>query len=65
MIISNLLKDSVDKNRNFPKVGRTPKFSDTEIIALSLRSEALSIDSENHLFIKLNTEYKKLFPNLI
>ena len=65
MIISNLLKDSVDKNGNFYKVGRTPKFSDTELIALSLASEALSIDSENLLFIKLNAEYKKQFPNLI
>lgn len=65
MIISNLLNDSVDKNGNFPKIGRTPKFSDTEIIALSITSETLSIDSENLLFIKLNTEYKKQFPNLI
>lgn len=36
MIISNLLKDSVDIKGNFPKTGRTPKFSDTEIIALSI-----------------------------
>jgi hypothetical protein len=65
MIIRNLLKDTVDKNGNFRKVGRRPKFSDIEVIALSLTSETLSIDSENNLFIKLNTEYKKQFPNLI
>ncbi|MFZ1288496.1 MAG: IS982 family transposase [Melioribacteraceae bacterium] len=65
MIISNLLKDSIDKKGNFHKLGRTPKFSDLEVIALSLTSEILSIDSENFLFIKLNAEYKKQFPNLI
>lgn len=65
MIIRNLLKDTLDRNGNFAKVGRTPKFSDIEVIALSLASEALAIDSENNLFVKLNTEYKKQFPNLI
>lgn len=65
MIISNLLKDSVDKKGNFPKIGRNPKFSYIEVIALSLTSETLSIDSENYLFCKLNSEYKKQFPNLI
>jgi Transposase DDE domain len=65
MIISSLLIDSVDMKGNFPKTGRNPKFSDTELIALSITSETLSIDSENLLFIKLNTEYKKQFPNLI
>ena len=65
MIIRNLLKESIDKKGNFHKRGRPPKFSDTEVIALSLTSEALSIDSENNLFIKLNTEYSKQFPNLI
>ena len=65
MIIRNLLKDSVDKNGNFHKVGRRPKFSDIELIALSLTSESLSIDSENNLFMKLNTEYNKQIPNLI
>lgn len=65
LIIRNLLKDSIDRNGNFHKVGRRPKFSDIEVIALSLTSEALSIDSENNLFMKLNTEYKRQFPNLI
>ena len=61
------IKGSLDKNGNFPKVGRTPKFSDVEVIALSLASEALVRlnRDENNLFVKLNTEYKKQFPNLI
>ena len=49
LIISNLLKDNVDINGNFHKSGRRPKFSDIEVIALSLTSEALSIDSQNNL----------------
>ena len=65
LIISNLLKDNVDINGNFHKSGRRPKFSDIEVIALSITSEALSIDNQNNLFMKLNTEYKKQFPNLI
>jgi hypothetical protein len=39
--------------------------SDCEIIALSLCSEALSIDSENLFWKKLSTEYCQDFPNLI
>ncbi len=45
--------------------GRPPKFSDAEVIALSLAAESLGIDSENHLFMKLTTEYKEAFPHLI
>ena len=42
-----------------------PKFSDMQVIALSLTAECLSIDSENHLFSKLNTEYKDKFKNIV
>ena len=65
IVISDLLKDSVDIKGNFPKPGRTPKFSDTQLIALFIASETLSIDSENLLFVRLNTEFKKQFHNLI
>ncbi|MGL5957218.1 MAG: IS982 family transposase, partial [Phocaeicola sp.] len=41
-----------------------PKFSDLEVISLSLAAETLSIDSENCLFNRL-VEYKDSFPNLI
>ena len=64
-IILNILKPNIDKQGNFIKLGATPKFSDIEIIALSLASECLSIDSENFLFGKLRTEYRDDFPNLI
>ena len=42
-----------------------PKFSDIEVIAMSLTAKCLSIDSENYLFSKLNTEYLCEFDNLI
>lgn len=64
-IILEILKPDVDKQGNFIKPGVVPKFSDIEIIALSLASECLSIDSENYLFGKLRTEYRDDFPNLI
>ncbi|TQM49927.1 DDE family transposase [Arcticibacter tournemirensis] len=50
---------------NFFKYRNLPKLSDIEIVALSITSEALGIDSENLLFSKLRTEYSGEFPNLI
>jgi len=50
---------------NYLKCGTIPKFSDTEVIALSFTAECLSIDSENHLFSKLKTEYLYKFENMI
>ena len=64
-IILEILQSDIDKQGNFIKPGVVPKFSDIEIIALSLASECLSIDSENYLFGKLRTEYRDDFPNLI
>ena len=45
--------------------GRAPKFTDAEVITLSLVSESLGIDSENHFFMKLKSEHMDDFPNLI
>jgi hypothetical protein len=60
------LKDSiVDSSYNFQLYRNKPKMSDCEIIALSLCSEALSIDSENSFWKKLKVEYALDFPNLI
>lgn len=50
---------------NFPRRGTKPKFSDLEVIALSLTAECLGIDSENLLFSKLRAEYTSDFKNLI
>lgn len=58
-------KNLFNERGNIPRHGFAPRFSDLEVIALSHTAEALGIDSENLLFIKLNAEYRKQFPNLI
>jgi DNA-binding MarR family transcriptional regulator len=58
-------KNFTNEKGNITRRGVIPKFSDLEVVALSLTAEALSIDSENLLFHKLNAEYKSDFPNLI
>ena len=46
-------KEYTNELGNVSRRGVVPKFSDLEVIALSLTAEALSIDSENLLFSKL------------
>ena len=59
------LSNILNKDGNIKRPGPKPKFSDAEVIALSLLSEILMIDSENYLFKKLNKNHKTSFPNLI
>ena len=54
----------VNELGNVPRRGVVPKFSDLEIVALNMTSEAIGIDSESFLFAKL-MEYKNEIPNLI
>ena len=54
----------VNKSGNIPRRGVVPRFSDLEVIALNMTSEAIGIDSEFLLFAKLQ-EYRKEIPNLI
>ena len=42
----------VNESGNFSRRGPIPKFSDLEVVALSLRAETESIDSEKWLFNK-------------
>jgi len=63
-ICKHLSKDLVNEHGNIPRRGVVPRFSDIEVVALSITSEAMSIDSESLLFAKLG-EYRKEFPNLI
>ena len=56
--------DLLNTEGNSRRRGVAPRFSDIEVIALSLTAETLSIDSENYLFRKL-AESKKEIPNLI
>ena len=48
-----------------PRPGPRPKFSDLSVMSLSLTAEYLSIDSENHLFAKLASDYAGQFTTLI
>ena len=54
----------VNESGNVPRRGFVPKFSDLEVVALNMASEAVGIDSESLLFAKLQ-EYKVEMPNLI
>ena len=57
-------KNLINEFGNIPRRCVVHKFSDLEVIVLSLTAEAISIDSENYLFVRLQT-YKTEFPNLI
>lgn len=57
--------DLVTEKGNIPRPGPVPRFSDLEVIALSMAAEAESIDSENRLFESKLKEYKDSIPNLI
>ena len=49
---------------NVPRRGTVPRFSDLEVIALSMTDEASGIDSENYLFRMLSQSGDGI-PNLI
>ena len=55
----------VTEEGNIRRPGPVPKFSDMEVIALSLTPESESIDSEEWLFDCKLQEYKDCSPNLI
>ncbi len=63
-ICKEFSKNLVTERGNLPRRGVDPRFSDLEVIALSLTDEKLSIDSESFLFSYLQ-DYKAEMPNLI
>ncbi|MBW0162880.1 MAG: IS982 family transposase, partial [Sediminibacterium sp.] len=63
-VVKEILSEQINEKGNYTRRGTVPKFSDIEVIALSLTSECLVIDSENLLFSKLATEYVGDFDNL-
>lgn len=65
VVIKDILQDEVNEKGNYLRRGTVPRFSDTEVIALSLTAECLSIDSEHYLFSKLGKEYVNEFASLI
>lgn len=63
-ICNKFSKNLVDERGNMPRRGVIPRFSDLEVIALSLTAEKFSVDSESYLF-SLFEEYQSAIPNLI
>lgn len=57
--------NNINGDDNFRHYPNRPKMSDCEIIALTLTSESLGIDSENYFFGKLKSDHALDFPNLI
>ena len=57
-----LQRNQVNEKGNVPRCGVVPTFSDVEVVALSITAEAMSIDSENYLFKRLNTECPGAIP---
>jgi len=64
-IVKQSLINELDSKSNLPRRGPKPKFSDAEVIALSILSEWLMYNSEYYLFKILHKQYKSEFPNLI
>ncbi len=65
VVVKDILGDKINEKGNYLRRGTVPRFSDSEVIALSLTAECLSIDSESYLFSKLKNEYLNEFENLI
>jgi hypothetical protein len=63
-IVKESLKDYMLPDGNFQLYRNKPKLSDIEVVTLAVLAETLGVDSENHLFSKLKTEYFADFVNL-
>ncbi len=64
-ICKQFSQNLVNEDGNVVRPGPVPKFSDLEVVALSLTAEAEGIDSEKWLFDNKLQEYKDSFPNII
>lgn len=63
--IKSLHLEVFDQSGNIAKPGPRPEFSDLEVIALTLASEYMSVDSENWLFNKIEADYCDDFVHII
>ncbi len=55
-VCKDFAKNKVNDKGNMTRPGVVPKFSDLEVVALSITAEAYGIDSENLLFNRLNND---------
>ena len=61
-ICKQFSENLVNESGNVPRRGPVPKFSDLEVVALSLTAETESFDSEKWLFDYKLQEYKDSIP---
>ena len=64
-ICKQFSENLVNESGNVPRRGPVPKFSDSEVVALSMTAETESIDSEKWLSDYKLQESKDGIPNLI
>lgn len=64
-ICKDFAGNRVNELGNVTRCGVVPKFSDLEVIALGITTEAFGFDSENLLFHRLHNECKDDLPHLI
>ena len=64
-ICKQFSNELVNEKGNIVCRGPVPRFSDLEVVALSMAAEAEEIDSENWLFESKFNECRHLIPNLI
>ena len=64
-ICKDFSEDLVTESGNMLRPGPVPRFSDLEVIALSMAAESEEIDSENWLFESRLKECRASIPNLI
>ena len=64
-ICKQFSNELVNEKGNIVRRGPVPRFSDLEVVALSMAAEAEEIDSENWLFESKLNECRHLIPNLI
>lgn len=64
-ICKHFSENLVNEKGNVPRRGVVPKFSDLEVVALTLAAETESIDSENWLFEHKLNDCRDMIPNLI
>ncbi|MFX8381642.1 IS982 family transposase, partial [Acinetobacter baumannii] len=49
-LLKYILSDEINEKENYKRRDGVPRFSDVEVMSLSLTAECLSIDSENICF---------------
>jgi hypothetical protein len=63
--LNEVLRDNPSLLKKKLRPGPKYRFTDIDVVALSLTSDCLGLNSENYLFAALNSNYKDDFPHLL